>query len=188
MTSYRTGYPTIAAILLIAATSLVAAPIAAAEDKDDNPPPPIFQEVIDCKLLTDPTERLSCYDTKVSALETAQASKQVLIADRAQIKEAKRGLFGFSLPKIKLFSSGNDQEDEEKFVELTTTVKSVSRNNRGFYVITLEEGDAVWEQTEKTRYSVRVKAGDEIRIKRAALSSFKANVNGGLALRVRRIK
>lgn len=156
------------------------------KDKDDNAPPAIFQDVIDCKKLSDPEPRLACYDQKVAALEQAQADKQVVIADREQIKKARRGLFGFSLPKIKLFSGGDDDEEEE-IKELNTTVKTARTNNKGFWTITVEDG-AVWQQTESSRYTREVKSGDKIRIKQAALGSYKANINGGLALRVRRVR
>ncbi|WP_143182890.1 hypothetical protein [Parasphingorhabdus marina] len=168
---------------------MIATPALARDDKEDDAPPAIFQAVIDCKDVSDPTARLACYDEKVAALESAQASKQVVVADREQIKKARRGLFGFSLPKIKLFGGGDDDKDEkEEFKELTTKIKSVRQNYRGLYIITIEEGDAVWEQTEKSRYSVRARSGDEIIIKRASLGSYKANIKGGRAIRVRRVR
>ena len=183
-------FPATFSAAVVVAGCLMATPAQAKDDKEDDAPPAIFQAVIDCKQVSDPTARLACYDEKVAALESAQASKQVVVADREQIKKARRGLFGFSLPKIKLFGGGDDDDKDEKdeFKELTTKVKSVRQTNRGLYIITIEEGDAVWEQTEKSRYSVRVRSGDEIRIRRASLGSYKANINGGLAIRVRRVR
>lgn len=182
-------FPSAFSVAVLAAGCMIATPAFAKDDKEDDAPPAIFQAVIDCKTVSDPTERLACYDEKVAALESAQASNQVVVADREQIKKARRGLFGFTLPKIKLFGgSGDDKDEKEEFKELTSKIKSVRTNGRGLYVITIEEGDAVWEQSEKSRRFVRARAGDEIRIQRATLGSFKANINGGLAIRVRRIR
>ncbi|SIO15225.1 hypothetical protein SAMN02745824_3150 [Parasphingorhabdus marina DSM 22363] len=182
-------FPAALSTALFAVSCMIATPALARDDKEDDAPPAIFQAVIDCKDVSDPTARLACYDEKVAALESAQASKQVVVADREQIKKARRGLFGFSLPKIKLFGGGDDDKDEkEEFKELTTKIKSVRQNYRGLYIITIEEGDAVWEQTEKSRYSVRARSGDEIIIKRASLGSYKANIKGGRAIRVRRVR
>ncbi len=183
-------FPVTLSTAVFAAGCMIAAPAQAKDDEKKDAPPAIFQAVIDCKTIADPSARLACYDEKVAALETAEANKQVVVADREQIKKARRGLFGFSLPKIKLFGGGDDDDEDEKeeFKELTTKIKSVRQNYRGLYIITIEEGDAVWEQTEKARRYVRAKAGDEIRIKRATLGSYKANINGGLAIRVRRVR
>jgi hypothetical protein len=42
-------------------------------------------------------------DTKVAALQLAQEQRQIVIVDQQEVREAKKGLFGFSLPQIKLF-------------------------------------------------------------------------------------
>ncbi|MEO0440294.1 MAG: hypothetical protein AAF067_05395 [Pseudomonadota bacterium] len=163
---------------------------ALAKDKDsDNTPPPIFQEVIDCKALTDPTERLSCYDTKVAALEAAQASRQVVVADREQIKEARRGLFGFTLPRIRLFGGGGKDKDrvrEEEVKEITTTIKSAKLSPLKKWRFVLEDG-ARWIQTDTKLPARDPKPGDEIRIKRGAIGGYMASIKGQRSIRVKRI-
>ena len=40
-----------------------------------------------------------------------------VVVDKAEIREARRGLFGFKLPKIRLFGGGDDDDDEANSVE-----------------------------------------------------------------------
>lgn len=110
--------------------------------------------------------------------------KLVVIADREQVKEARRGLFGLSLPRIKLFGSGdNDQGANTNQIE--TTIASIRQLRGGKLVLSLEDG-AMWQQTEvKTMRSPR--EGQSITIKRAALGSFIAKINGGRSFKVKRI-
>ncbi len=176
----------------LAMTAVVAASLytpAVAQDIDRRKaltaPPAIYTEMIACKDIAEPAARLACFDEKVSALQTAQASNQVVIADREQVREARRGLFGLTLPRIKLFDGDGDEGDE--IAEIESTVKTARTIRSGKWVITLEDG-AVWLQTDTPRGSMRdPKPGDSITIKRAALGSYMAKVNGGRAFKVKRI-
>lgn len=144
-----------------------------------NPPPSVLSEVLACQNETDPLVRLACYDDTVSKLEQARVSNQVVVADREQIDEAKRGLFGFNLPNLKLFSRAEGDEVNE----IQSTIARLSRDSRGKWLFVLEDG-ARWAQTD-TKY-VRPEVGDKIRIRRAAMGSYLANVNDATAIRVKR--
>ena len=160
----------------------------AKEDDSRTPPPAIFQSVVDCKNITDPTARLACFDKSVAALAAAQESRQLVVADREQIKEARRGLFGFSLPKIKLFGGGSDEEEkEERIDKLETTIKSARQFGYGKWMFTLEEGGS-WQQTDSIRLNRDPRPGDTILIKTGAIGSYLANVGGQRAIRVKRIE
>jgi len=171
---------------LICAGSLTYATTAlAANDKEEKltKPPLIYTELVACKNISESQQRLACYDEKVAALETAQTSKQVVIADREQVKEARRGLFGLSLPRIKLFGGGNDEGANIKQIE--STIVSVRQLRGGKLVLLLEDG-ATWQQTE-VRTMRRPRKGDPIVIKRASLGSYTAKVKGGRSFKVKRI-
>tara|TARA_R110000824_G_scaffold65622_8_gene170779 strand:+ start:320 stop:889 length:570 start_codon:yes stop_codon:yes gene_type:complete len=147
--------------------------------------PAIYTDLIACKDIAEPTARLACFDAKVTALQTAQTTNQVVIADREQVREARRGLFGLTLPRIKLFDGDGDEGDQIE--EIDGIVKSARTFRSGKWVIRLEDG-AVWQQTDTPRGSMRdPKSGDSITIKRAALGSFMAKVNDGRAFKVKRI-
>lgn len=168
----------IAAAALIA---LFAAPLAA-EDKPDAPapPPPVFQAVLDCKAQTDATARLACYDRSIEALATASRNREVVIADRATVREARRGLFGLRLPQLKLFGGAGDEE----VTEITGTLVSVRAAPDGMPIFVLQDG-ARWKQTDGRNQFA--KSGDKIRIHRGAMGSFIANLNEAPGVRVMRL-
>jgi len=157
----------------------------AADDKEVQltKPPAIYTDLVACKSIANPEQRLVCYDEKVSALETAQTNKQVVIADREQVKEARRGLFGLSLPRIKLFGGGDDEG--AKIDQIESTITSVRSLRGGKMLFTLEDG-ATWQQTE-VRTMRRARKGDPIVIKKASLGSYTAKVRGGRSFKIKRI-
>jgi hypothetical protein len=164
----------------VAVLGLVAAVPASAQKMPKTSTPKLFEEVVNCRAIQDSAQRLACYDRSVAALETAQKSNELYVADKAAMKEARRGLFGFSLPRMKIFGD----EDLGDLDELETTIAGVSSGQRG-YVITLPDG-ARWMQTDK-RYMDKPKVGAKIRIEKAALGSFMASINGKPGFRVERI-
>lgn len=153
-----------------------------ARDNDkiaDGPPPAVFQAVLDCKSMADPSARLACYDKAVGALDAARAAKDLVVADRNAVREAKRGLFGLSLPSLKLFGG----EKDEEVTQIESKIKTVRRGAEGF-VFTLEDG-AIWAQTDGI-YIADPQAGDTIQIRQAILGSYLGKVNGGVAFRIKR--
>ncbi|GAB5487814.1 MAG: hypothetical protein Pars2KO_13840 [Parasphingorhabdus sp.] len=173
-------------LALICAGSLTFATTAMADDDKEEKltkPPAIYTELVACKNISDSQQRLACYDEKVAALETAQTSKQVVIADREQVKEARRGLFGLSLPRIKLF--GGDNDEGANINQIESTIVSVRQLRGGKLVLSLEDG-ATWQQTE-VRTMRKPRKGDPIVIKRASLGSFTAKVKGGRSFKIKRI-
>lgn len=164
------------------ATLLIIPGTASAEDERKRPE--VFTQVLDCRAIADDQQRVQCYDAAVAALATAEKSDDLLIASREDIQKEKRGLFGLTLPRIGLFSSRNgDEEKEEPITEITSVLKSASEGRQG-YVFVLEDG-STWYQTDGT-YINRPKPGESITVKRAALGSYMARVDGGLAVRVKR--
>lgn len=143
--------------------------------------PKIFDDVLQCRAIADAQARLACFDKTVGTLATAQQNKDLYVADKQAVQEARRGLFGFSLPKVKLFGD-NDMAEDVKSIE--TTIKSVSQGQKG-YVFTLEDG-ARWAQMDGA-YMDKPKAGSKIRIRRAALGSYMASIEGRVGFRIERL-
>lgn len=156
---------------------------AAAQDKSltNAPTPKIFTDVLQCRAITDPAQRLACFDRTVGTLAQAQQRKDVFVADKEAIREARRGLFGFSLPRVRIFGD-DDMAEEVKAIE--TTIKSVSQGQKG-YIFTLQDG-ARWAQTDGA-YMDRPKAGAKIRIRRAALGSYMGTIEGRVGFRIERL-
>lgn len=164
----------------VAVLGLATAVPATAQEIPKTATPKLFEDVVNCRAIQDSAERLACYDRGVTALDTAQKSNELYVADKAAMKEARRGLFGFGLPKLKIFGDA----DLGDLDELETTIAAVSSGQRG-YIFTLADG-ARWMQTDK-RYMDKPKVGATIKIEKAALGSYMASINKKPGFRVERI-
>lgn len=164
----------------LAVLGLLAAVPASAQKMPKTATPKLFDNVVQCRSIQDSAERLACYDRNVAALDTAQKSNELYVADKAAMKEARKGLFGFSLPNLKIFGD----EDLGDLDQLETTIAGVSSGQRG-YIFTLPDG-ARWAQTDK-RYMDKPKIGAKIKIEKASLGSYMASINKKPGFRVERI-
>lgn len=142
--------------------------------------PAVFEAVVNCRTLPTDSERLACYDRSVAALASAREKEDIVVADRATIRETKRGLFGFTLPRLKLFG-GTEGEDVN---EIEGTLSAVRTTQDGLAIFTLADG-ARWKQTDGG--NAFAKAGQTIKIKRGSLGSFLATLGKGSAFRVVRL-
>jgi hypothetical protein len=170
---------------IIASVFYVVAVAGAATAKDNDKgeeaiAPPVFQAVLDCKAIADPTERLGCFDRSVAAMETANKAKDLVVADRSTMREARRGLFGLTLPNIKLFGG----DDKEEVTEIESTIASFRAAKDGFLIFELEDG-ARWKQTDGKQQFPKV--GDKVKIRKAALGSYMANIGTKTGIRVIRL-
>jgi hypothetical protein len=161
---------------------LVATPPALAAKSLPTALPDSYSKLTACKAIVDRDARLDCYDKASAALEQAIVRKEVLVADKAQIKEARRGLFGFSLPKISLFG-GDDAEEQANEIEATIArAKQMGRN--GPWTIYLEDG-AKWVQLDGDIFPFP-KPGQKIKLRKSAVGGYFANINGQRAVRMKR--
>lgn len=174
--------PKIVAAVALAAALVVQACPAQARDKDKaaEPLPPVFQAVVECRALTGDAERLACYDRNVGAMAAAREKQDLVVADRATITETKRGLFGFSLPRLKLFGT----TEGEDVNQIETTLSAVRKAADGFAVFVLADG-ARWKQTEGALSFAE--PGDKIRIRRGAMNGYLAKVADEATIRVIRL-
>jgi hypothetical protein len=168
---------------------LAIAPAAHAQNGDAPPRVTVIQQLFDCRTITDPTARLACFDRQVAAIEAAETARDIRIVDREELRETRRGLFGFSLGRLNIFGDGEDGADErsnpEAVQEIETTIRQFTRNDIGKLVFVLENGQR-WVQTDTNTGGRSPRVGQTIRIRRAALGSFMASVEGRPGIRVRR--
>lgn len=173
---------TIKTIALLPFCLFGATPAGAADTKGARPA--IFQKLVDCRAQPDAALRLACYDAQVAALDDAETKKELVVVDKAQVKQARKSLFGFSLPKISLFGGGDTDQDEEDLKVLDTTVSGARQMNDGNWRIQLADG-VYWRQME-AKDIFPPKAGDKINIRRASMGSYLASINGRSAFRIKR--
>jgi hypothetical protein len=168
---------------------LLAVSASAAQAKTEPPKtlPPAYQNVASCRTIVESAERLACYDKAVAALDTAVAANDVYMVDKAQVRESRKSLFGLSLPKLGIFGGGNDGEksDANEISELESTIQGVSGGSGG-WLISIAEG-STWQQMDGVQLGLSPKVGMKVVIKRAAFGSYKMNVRGQPAIKVKRI-
>jgi hypothetical protein len=164
-----------AALLLVGGTSARASTQAGAPQTS-----PFSTALESCQRITDDAQRLRCLDESVARLLQAQRSGELSLIGRTQAREARRSLFGFSVPKLPFLGG-----DEDESGEITAIVQAVRAAPDGRYRIRLESG-AVWETVERPRQGDGPKRGSTVRIRKAALGSYLMNIDGNRAVRARR--
>ncbi len=154
---------------------------AAAKDKLPPAQPAQIRELYACRDIADPAARLACFDREVGELSSADQAREITFTDRETAKKARRGLFGFSFPKLGGIFGG----DEDEVREIETTIRSVSIDRSGKYTFVMED-DAVWVQIDTTRLPRQPKPGQKVKIKVATMGSYFATVDGGRTIRMKR--
>lgn len=172
----------------LAALGLLAAASASAQQSQEpQVRPQALTRVLDCRTVPAAAERLACYDREVAAFETAEQAREVVVYDREQIRRTRRTLFGIALPDLNIFGGRKDDGAEsEEVTQLDSTIRAVSQGGNSRYVFTIEDG-ARWAQIDDRELSATPRAGQKIRIRRAAMGSYLANIGGNTAIRVRRV-
>jgi hypothetical protein len=186
-------YRLLAGTLVAAIAVLAAGGAAQAKDPKDSgksdsgksaaPLPEVFTKVLDCRQISDPAERLACFDAAVTELARAQENKDLRVVTREDVNRTRRSLFGFVGSGFGLFGDGRDGEGREELKEITAVIKSFS-GDVGSFVFTLDDG-SVWLQSDNS-YIRKPQAGKTITIRRAALGSFMASIDGGVWFKIKR--
>lgn len=167
-------------VISFAAAAVVAAALGAAVPMPDQPSTSVqakaFSSVLSCRGIADAVERLACFDRNAQTLQSAADNKEIIVVDRAEVQKARRSLFGFNLPGLKILG-GKDPaersahgavaaEDEE----ITSTVASAQQDRDGYWIVGLPDG-AVWHQSGGT-VALRPRPGSPVTIRRGSMGSY----------------
>ena len=182
MTAFGVRARIVAAGLLICALSASAAPLAAAPAPSDQERAKELQQLIDCKKIADPTQRLACYDQAAGALDQAEAKGDIVVVNREQARKVRRQAFGFTMPSISLFERGEKPEDVSS---TEGKIASARKTLGGKWEIKLEDG-AAWIQIDLTEIPIDPKPGQTVKIKRASMGSYMMEVGNQRAVKVHR--
>ena len=170
-------------IMIGAAILLSLSGPAAARKPASTGTPAQIQRLMACRTVTDSAARLTCFDRETTAMEQAVARRDLVFIDRERATEARRSLFGFSVPSFGgLFGGG--EEDEVKQVD--GVVLSAGRNSDGGWIVRLGD-NSVWSQTDDTPLALAPKPGQKVVVRRGALGTFRLSVNGQPGLKVKRV-
>lgn len=139
-----------------------------------------------CRLIAADGARLACFDRESAALLTASRSGELSVIDRADMRTARRSLFGFALPKLPFFAG--DKSADEVPDKLDSTIVSAQGIGNDRYRIRIAAGDAVWETTDSRMSLSAPRAGEKIVISKGTLGSYFLRINGQLGVKGRRIR
>lgn len=137
-----------------------------------------------CRKIADGAERLACFDKASAALVGATATGEVSVVDRKELRQARRALFGFTMPKLPFFAGDRSGEDEKD--EIDSTVKSAKQIGYERYQIILADG-AIWETSQTSLSFSEPRRGQKVHIKRGPLGSYFIEVDGQVAVKGRRV-
>lgn len=165
----------------IAAVSLIGV-LGLAADAQAEERATALRSVTACRAIAEAGARLACFDRAVAALDEAEKSGDIVVADRAQVARTKRSLFGFSLPRLGLFR--NDDKEEPAPEQIEARIASVRGLAYDRFEIRLEDG-AVWRTLEPAR--VPPVTGGTAKIRKAALGSYLISFNGARSVRGTRV-
>lgn len=138
-----------------------------------------------CRAIKDDAQRLACFDTAAGSLLAARSSGQVQVVDQGSLKEVRRNLFGFALPKLPFFRGDTSQDSAPD--EIASQIVSARGLGYGKYRVTIKDGNAVWETTETYENLDPPSAGQKVLIKKGALGSYVLRFNGQRGIRGRRV-
>lgn len=179
--------------LCVTAGSFLAGPTlteqALAAPQKQQPRPEIFTNLLQCRTITDNAARLACFDQQVGAMDAAAQRDEVVVLDKSELNKTRKTLFGFSFPKLP-FLGGGDEDDGDKpkqegVTHIEAVIASLHSLGYGKWQIGLEDG-AQWMTTEAVT-GREPKVGQTIELKRAAMGSFMGKIEGGRAIRMKRV-
>lgn len=168
------------AIAFTASVSLIG-PAANAQDADGRTAGQI-EELKQCRAVLGAEERLACYDRVATALVAASEAGEVKLVSVEEVEQTKRGLFGFSLPKIGLFSS-----TEDELSQLESEITSVRSTGRDSFEFRITEG-SLWRISNAPSRLRTPRPGDSVVFRKAALGSYFIRINGTRGVKGRRVE
>lgn len=145
---------------------------------------PIIGQLEACQSISEDAERLTCFDREVVNLLGATRDGEVKVVATEAITDARKRLFGFSLPKIGLFGDG----EEEELKNLTSTITKVRKVGRNEWYFWIEEGNAVWRMKNNSIGARAPKVGDPVEFKPASMNTYWIRVDGRNGVRGNRIE
>jgi hypothetical protein len=170
---------------ILAIALLAVAPSAAAKSPPEKAAnSPLVTALDACRQITDDAQRLACFDRASAALVGATASGDVSVVDRAQLRQTRKALFGFNMPRLPFFAGDKSAEDDKGVLD--STIKSVRSMGYERFQIVLVDG-AIWETAQVYLSFSEPRKGQKIRIKRAPLGVYFLEIDGQVAVKGRRV-
>ncbi|MFL6730403.1 MAG: hypothetical protein ACJ8E3_03205 [Sphingomicrobium sp.] len=141
-----------------------------------------MQRLLGCRAIKDSMPRLACFDREAGVVNQAIAKRDLVMIDKARATQAKRSLFGFSIPDFGgLFGGG---EDDVK--EIASTVAAFQQNGYMGWTIKLADG-STWAQTDDAPLGLPPARGQKVIVHRGSFGAFYLRLNGQPGIKVKRV-
>jgi hypothetical protein len=141
-----------------------------------------MQRLLACRSITDAAQRLACFDRETASVDQAISKKDLVLIDKARATQAKRSLFGFSIPDFGgLFGGGDDDVKE-----IASTVSAFTHNDYVGWTIKLADG-STWAQTDDAQLGLPPAKGQKVVVHRGSFGAFFLRLNGQPGFKVKRI-
>lgn len=161
---------------------MVATSGASAKALPPTAPPAAVQSLLSCRSIADSALRLACYDKAAQGFAEAVTKREVVVIDKARANEARRSLFGFSIPNFGALLGGGGDEINQ----IQSTVQGAVENGDGSFTITLADG-STWMQTDSTPVALPPRRGDKVVVKRGTLGSYFLKLGSQPGFKAKRI-
>lgn len=152
--------------------------------------PPVARPVAalqQCRSVADPQARLACYDKAVDVLTASTASGETVVVERTEVRKARKGLFGFTLPSIGFLNGRDDDADDRAdAASLETKVVTARALPYGKWRFAVESG-GIWETVEASMGFTDPKPGATVLIEKGSLGAYYAKVGKGRRVQAKRI-
>jgi hypothetical protein len=132
--------------------------------------------------VTDSAQRLACYDRAAQGFADAMGKKEVVVIDKARANEARRSLFGFTIPNFGALLGGGGEE----ISQIESNVTDVVENGDGTLTLRLADG-STWSQIDDTPIALPPRRGDKIVVKRGALGAYFVKVGSQPGFKAKRV-
>lgn len=142
--------------------------------------PTSVQSLLACRAIADGAQRLACYDRETGNVQQAIAKKDLVLIDKARATEARKSLFGFSVPSFAGLLGGGDLN------QIEGTVAGSRENADGGWTVKLVDG-SVWSQVDDTPVALPPRNGDKVVVKRGTLGSYWFKIGRQPGFKVKRI-
>jgi len=160
----------------------VAATSAAAKPIPPSAPPAAVQSLLSCRSISDSAQRLTCYDRAAQGFADAMGKKEVVVIDKARANEARRSLFGFSIPNFGALLGGGGDD----ISQIESTVRDVVEGPYGALTLTLADGSS-WSQIDDTPIALPPRRGDKIVVRRGALGAYFVKIGSQPGFKAKRV-
>jgi hypothetical protein len=163
----------------------IAAVLGTSAEARSNPPtgtPAAVQSLLACQSIADAGQRLSCFDKAAQGFADAMTKKEVVIVDKARANEAKRSLFGFSIPNFSSLLGAGD----EQLNQIESIVTAAFENGYEGWTVKLADG-STWQQTDSAPIAIPPRKGDKVIVKRGTLGSYFVKLGSQPGFKAKRV-